>query len=206
MRSAPIPKQSKIERADALWSEIDILKKYFESLKFRDTIIGRFALVSSVAWIFVDLPESLYWLEILPAFLFVMLIYWVAQNGYFATIAALFSMVLENNFNPWLKNTDELDKENIKLIEEKRVLLTNYAAAAPNLRLLYFIHRNRIKKSMSLSYRFYAEHPRFKKELKIGFCRYLIAHFLPCERYTDKKIRAMTSINDIIRKIKHKED
>ena len=201
MKSASIPKKNKSERIDALWSEIYILKLYFESLKFRDTIIGRCVLVLSVSWIFVELAEGLHWLEILPAFFSVMLLYWIAQNGYFATTAALFSMILENNFSPWLKNVEKITEKDIERIEEQRVLLTNYAAASPKLSLLYFIHQNRVKKLKSPSYRFYAEHPQFKKALTIGFTRNLIAHFFPCEKYTEKKLHVMASIEKILLEI-----
>ena len=179
---------------DALWVEIYTLKQYYESLKFRDTIIGRLALVLSVAWMFVNISESLHWFEVLPAFLFIMLLYWVAQNGYFATIAALLSIVQENNFNPWLKNTDRLGEEDIKRIEEQRVLLANYAVASPKLPLLYFIHENSAKKIVYPPYQFFANNPRFRKKLKVNLMMNFFAHFLPCERYTNKKYRVMVSI------------
>ena len=193
--------QDKTERIDALWSEIYILKLYFESLKFRDTIIGRCVLALSVAWIVLDFPETLLLLELLPAFIFVMLLYWIAQNGYFATIAALFSMILENNFNLWLKNIKNLTKEDIKYIEGQRVLLTNYAAECPSLRLLYFIHQNRVKKLMSPFYRKYADSPRFREKLKPNCVMYMLAHFLPCEKYAEQKYRVMTSIDDKVYQI-----
>ena len=205
MKSASIPKKNKSERIDALWTEVYILKQYFEALKLRDTIIGRCVLGLSVAWIVIDFSETPLWLELLPAFVFVMLLYWIAQNGYFATTAALFSMILENNFSPWLKNIEKIAEKDIKRIDEQRVLLTNYAAAAPKLSLLYFIHQNRVKKIKSHSYRFYAEHPYFKKALKIGFTRNIIAHFLPCEKYTEKKLHVMASIETTILEIKDRK-
>ena len=193
--------QDKTERIDALWSEIYILKLYFESLKFRDTIIGRCVLGLSVAWIVIDFSATPLWLELLPAFVFVMLLYWIAQNGYFATTAALFSMILENNFNLWLKNMENLNEKDIERIEGQRVLLTNYAADCPSLRLLYFIHQNRVKKLMSSTYRKYADSPRFREKLKPNGVMYMLAHFLPCEKYADQKYRVMASIDDKVYQI-----
>ena len=190
--------QDKKERIAALWSEIYILKLYFESLKFRDTIIGRCVLVLSVSWIFVELAEGLHWFEILPAFVFIMLLYWITQNGYFATVTALLSMILENNFNLWSKNTETLTQKDIEHIERQRVLLTNYTAEGPSLRLLYFIHENRVKKLLSSPYRKYADSSRFREKLKPNCVMYMLAHFLPCEKYAYQKYRVMASIDDNI--------
>ena len=190
--------EEKAEKIDNLWLEIYTLNLYFESLKFRDTILGRCALVLSVIWIFVDVSPSIHWFEVLPAFIFVMLLYWVAQNGYLATISALFSMLLENSFNPWLKNTKNLKEEDINLIEEQRALLTNYAAECPSLRLLCFIHQNRAKKIISPAYRFYADNQEFREKLKVNCLWNFLAHFLPCEKCADKKYSVMYEIDDLV--------
>ena len=197
-------KQQKAANVNALWIEIHSTKEYFESLKLRDTIIGRCVLVLSVFLIALGLAEEMYlpnWLEAFFSFTFIMLLYWLAQNGYFATVAALFTVILESNFNPWSKNTETLDDKDIERIEEQRALLTNYASNCPLLPLLYFIHQNRVKKLTSPFYRKYADSPRFREKLKPNCFMYILAHFLPCEKYADQKNRVMASIDDRIYKI-----
>ena len=188
------------------WIEMCTLRKYFESLKFRDLIVGRIALLLllSVSIITIAVPNLTETLcgKLIVSFVTVfstVALYWVGNNGYVLSVAGLFNMIIDKNFSPQ-QNFSDITKENMKCIEEQRLLLSNYAADCPDLTLLHVLHGNRVRKDVNNKYRQIANNPRFRKELKVCCFTFVLAHFFACEMIADEKIRIIGVIQDEVDK------
>ena len=194
------------------WIEMCTLRKYFESLKVRDLIIGRIALlillfVSTLTIAVHDLTDNLCGkiiVSLLTVFPTVAL-YWVGKNGYVLSIAGLFHMIIDKNFSP-LKNMRDITEQKMECVEEQKLLLSNYAADCPDLTLLQVLHGDRIRKDANVKYRHLANNPRFRKKLEVNCCIFILAHFFACERIADKKIRIIGVIEDEVNKKQKEED
>ncbi len=194
------------------WIEMCTLRKYFESLKVRDLIIGRIALfllllVSTLTIVVHDLTNN-FCGKIIVSLLTVfptVALYWVGKNGYVLSIAGLFHMIIDKNFSP-LKNMGDIADKKMKCVEEQKLLLSNYAADCPDLTLLQVLHGDRIRKDANDKYRHLANNPRFRKKLEVNCCIFILAHFFACERIADKKIRIMGVIEDEVNKKQEEED
>ena len=194
------------------WIEMCTLRKYFESLKVRDLIVGRIALflLLSVSILTIAVPSLTadFYGKIIVSFVTAfstVALYWVGNNGYVLSVAGLFNMIIDKNFSP-LKNFGDINEEEMRCVEEQKLLLSNYAADCPDLTLLHVLHGNRTKKDTDDEYRRLANSPRFREKLKVNCFMFILAHFFACENIADEKIRVMATIDDIVRKVEDKED
>ena len=183
-----------------------MLKRYFESLKVRDLIIGRIALLIllSVSTLTIAAPS---WTgyeaaRITIAFLTLfatVALYWVGKNGYIFSVTGLLDIVINRNFGAF-HDFDKTSREKMERIEEQRLLLDNYASDCPNFSLLQFFHYIHTKKNIDTDFRRLADSPRFRGKLEINFWILILAHFFVCQRIANRKDRVMRIIFDEVNK------
>ena len=185
--------------------------RYFESLKVRDLIVGRIAmlLLLSLSIVTISIPSMAdpWWGKLIIAVFTVfptVALYWVGKNGYFLSVSSLFNMILHKNLTP-LKMRHGIPQNQAECIEEQKTLLSSYVADCPNLVLLLMLHVNYANKIINEDYRRLADSSRFREQLKVNFWIFILAHFFACQRIADEKIRIIRIIEDEVNK-KEKEE
>ena len=191
---------------DFLWLEVASSMIYFESLKVRDIIVGRLALLLllSLSIVTISIPGMAdpWWGKIIIAVFTVfptVALYWVGKNGYFLSISSLFHMILHKELTiPQMHHG--IAKNKAECIDEQRALLESYVADCPKLSLLLVLHGNRARKSINDDYRRLADSPCFREQLKVSRWKYFLAHFFTCQMIANKKIHTMRVIQDEVDK------